>query len=98
MKIQHWAIIFLIIIIPFSIVCRSVVNKKIINLRDETKYNNIIDNATYDAVSQIKELAMQTAPGGAEFGKNVPMNESVLEACVDRFFNTLCVNFNLPIR
>ena len=91
MKIQHWAIIFLIIIIPFSIVCRNVINKKMLNLRDETRYNNIIDNATYDAVSQIKEVADLT-----NFGKNIPITERVADAAVDRFFNTLCVNFNLP--
>ncbi len=91
MKIQHWAIIFLIIIVPFSIICRSVVNKKMLNLRDETRYNNIIDNATYDAVSQIKELADLN-----NLGKNVPITDAVAEASIDRFFNTLAVNFNLP--
>ncbi len=91
MKLQHYAIIFLIIIIPLSIVCRSVINKKMLLLRDETKYNNILDNATYDAVSQIKEVADLT-----KLGKNVPLTENVMEAAIDRFFNTLCVNFNLP--
>ena len=95
MKIQHWAIIFLIIILPFSIVCRNVIKKKILVLNDETRYNNIIDNATFDAVAQIKES------GAAfnlmnKFSKNVPLNEYIMDASVDRFFNTLCVNFNLP--
>ena len=57
MKIQHWAIIFIIIILPFSIICRNTISKKNLLLRDETRINNIIDNATYDAVSQIIEIS-----------------------------------------
>ena len=63
-------------------------------LKDETRINNIIDNATYDAVSQLKEIAEQL-----EYGKNIPITKSVAEAVVDRFFTTMAVNFNLnPIR
>ena len=91
MKIQHWAIIFLIIIIPFSIVCRNVINNKILTLRDETRYNNIIDNASFDAVAQLKEFDNEFG-----LGKNIPLNKSIMNAVIDRFFNTLCVNFNLP--
>ena len=99
MKIQHYAIIFLLIIIPFSIVCRDIINKKMLNLRDETRYNNIIDNATYDAVSVIHDMAGTEQAGSRNiiYGKNVPVSESVAEACINRFFNTLCVDFNLPM-
>ena len=92
MKIQHWAIIFLIIIIPFSIVCRNVISKKMLNLRDETRYNNIVDNACYDAVAQLQELSNKD-----KFGKKMSITDGVAEATVDRFFNTLSVNFNLPM-
>ena len=92
MKIQHWAIIFIIIILPLSITVRNTINKKNLNLRDETKYNNIIDNATYDAVSQILEISEELG-----YGKNIPITENVAMAAIDRFFNTLSVNFNLPI-
>ena len=91
MKIQHWAIIFLIIMIPFSIVCRNVINNKILLLKDETRYNNIIDNASFDAVAQLKEFDNEFG-----MGKNIPLTASIMDACIDRFFNTLCVNFNLP--
>lgn len=94
MKIQHWAIIFILIILPFSIICRNKIQKKMAVLKDETRINNIIDNATYDAVSQLKEIAEQL-----EYGKNIPITKSVAEAVVDRFFTTMAVNFNLnPIR
>ena len=80
MKIQHWAIIFIIIILPFSIICRNIITKKNLLLRDETRINNIVDNA--------EELG---------YGKNIPMTYGVADAAIDRFFNTLSVNFNLPI-
>lgn len=92
MKIQHWAIIFIIIILPFSIICRNIITKKNLLLRDETRINNIVDNATYDAVSQIVEVAEELG-----YGKNIPMTYGVADAAIDRFFNTLSVNFNLPI-
>ena len=92
MKIQHWAIIFIIIILPFSIICRNTISKKNLLLRDETRINNIVDNATYDAVSQIIEISEELG-----YGKNIPITKSVADAAIDRFFNTLSVNFNLPI-
>lgn len=92
MKIQHWAIIFIIIILPFSIICRNTISKKNLLLRDETRINNIIDNATYDAVSQIIEISEELG-----YGKNIPITRGVADAAIDRFFNTLSVNFNLPI-
>lgn len=92
MKIQHWAIIFIILVLPFSIICRNTITKKNWLLRDETRINNVVDNATYDAVSQIIEVAEEL-----EYGKNIPLTEGVLDAAIDRFFNTLSVNFNMPI-
>jgi len=92
LKIQHWAIIFIIIILPFSIITRSTINKKSVLLREETRYNNIIDNASYDAVSQILEASEEL-----ELGKNIPITKDLADAAIDRFFNTLAVNFNLPV-
>ena len=54
MKIQHWAIIFIILVLPLSIMCRSMITKKNLTLRDETRYNNIIDNAKRYAKTKIK--------------------------------------------
>ena len=94
MKIQHWAIIFVIIILPFSILCRYKIQMKLSVLKEETRYNNIIDNATYDAVSQILEISEEL-----EYGKNVPLTPGVCEAALDRFFTTMAVNFNVnPVR
>ncbi len=92
MKIQHWAIIFIFIMIPLSIVCRNKISKKNLNLREETRYNNIVDNATYDAVNQIIEVSEELG-----YGKNVPITENIANAAIDRFFASLSVNFNLPM-
>ncbi len=93
MKITHWAIIFVIIIIPFSIICRSTINKKTLVLQDQTRINNILDNATYDAVNQIVEVSEEL-----DYGKNIPITNGVAMAAIDRFFQSMAVNFNLPSR
>jgi hypothetical protein len=63
---------------------------KITVLKEETNYNNIVDNATYDAVSQILE-----ASESLEYGKNIPLTEELCNAAINRFFTTMAVNFNL---
>lgn len=91
MKLIHWAVIFVIIITPFSIVARNNVQKKILVLQDETRINNVLDNATYDAVSQIIEVSEELG-----YGKNIPITKGVAMASIDRFFQSMAVNFNMP--
>lgn len=91
MKLIHWAIIFVIVIIPFSIIARNTIQKKTVVLQDETRINNVLDNATYDAVTQIVEVAEELG-----YGKNIPITRGVAMASIDRFFQSLAVNFNLP--
>ena len=56
MKLQHFCIIFLIIILPFSIMARNTTREYMLTLRDQTRLNNVIDNATQDALDMIVEL------------------------------------------
>lgn len=91
MKIVHWAIIFVMLILPFSIICRSTIQKKTLVLQDQTRINNILDNATFDAVEQIIEVSTELG-----YGKNIPITQSVANALINRFFQSLAVNFNLP--
>lgn len=91
MKIVHWSIIFIAIILPFSIICRTTIQQKILVLQDQTTINNALDNATYDAVGQIIEVSEELG-----YGKNIPITKNVAEAAIDRFFQSLAVNFNLP--
>ena len=53
MKVLHWAIILVIILLPVSIVCRVNTNAKFSSLKDEVRINNAIDTATKDAIDQI---------------------------------------------
>ena len=91
MKIVHWAIIFVIIILPFSIICRTTIQKKTVVLQDQTRINNVLDNATFDAVGQILEASEVLG-----YGKNIPITRNMAEASINRFFQSLAVNFNLP--
>ena len=90
MKIIHWAVIFIFIIIPFSLVCRNIINNRFIALKDEVRINNAIDTATHDAVDFLIELAEINE------GKRIDLNEAICNATIEQFFNTMCVNYNLP--
>lgn len=102
MKIQHWAIIFIIVILPFSIVARYNINKKASLLKEETRYNNVIDNASYDATAQLNEAAgYELIEGEYQRNdispKNIHITYTVANDAIERFFNTLAVNFNFPV-
>ena len=94
MKIQHYAIIFIIIILPFSIICKSKVDKKIDVLSEQTRINNALDTATSDAVDTLIEL-------NDEFyalydGKTLDVTPTIAKEGIKSFFNTLAVNYTLP--
>lgn len=92
MKIIHWAIIFIVLILPFSIICRDTINKKNLVLQDQTRMDNILDAATYDgAGAMLEELADVLG-----YGENIPITHDAAMAAIDRFFQTMAVNFNLP--
>lgn len=94
MKIQHYAIIFIIIILPFSIICKSTLDKKIDVLNEQTRINNALDTATSDAVDTLIEL-------NDEFyalydGKTLDVTPAIAKEGIKSFFNTLAVNNTLP--
>lgn len=94
MKIQHYAIIFIIIILPFSIICKSKINTKIDSLSEQTRINNALDTATSDAVDTLIEL-------NDEFyalyeGETISVTPTIAKEAINSFFNTLAVNYTLP--
>lgn len=91
MKLTHWAIIFIIIVVPFSLICRNLINTKFSVIKDEIRINNVIDSATQDAIDQVIELSDEFG-----LGKNISLTPSVINASINTFFNTMTVNFNLP--
>lgn len=92
MKIVHWAMIFIVLVLPFSIICRDTIQKKNLVLQDQTRIDNVLDAATYDgAAAMLEELADSLG-----YGKNIPITKNAAMAAIDRFFQTMAVNFNLP--
>ena len=57
MKLIHWAVIFVIVILPFSLICRNNINNRFMALKDEVRINNAIDTATQDAADLLAEWA-----------------------------------------
>ena len=90
MKILHWVVIFVIVIIQFSLVCRNTVNTIFIALKDEVRINNAIDTATHDAVDLLIEIAE------INDGKRIDLNPAICQAAINQFFNTMTVNYNMP--
>lgn len=90
MKIIHWTIIFVLIVVPFSLVCRNIINTRFIALKDEVRINNAIDTATYDAVDLLIEVAEVSGD------KKIELNPTLCKETINQFFRTMCVNYNLP--
>lgn len=90
MKIIHWTIIFILIIVPFSLVCRNIINTRFVALKDEVRINNAIDTATYDAVDLLIEVAEVSDD------KKIELNPTLCEETINQFFRTMCVNYNMP--
>ncbi len=90
MKIIHWTIIFVLIVVPFSLVCRNIINTRFIALKEEVRINNAIDTATYDAVDLLIEIAE------VNNGKRIDLNPTLCMETINQFFNTMTVNYNMP--
>lgn len=92
MKILHWAIILVIILLPVSIVCRINTDAKFYSLKDEVRINNAIDTATKDAIDQI----ITVAPYSSQFGGVIDVTPELAQESINTFFHTLAVNYNIP--
>ena len=89
MRLQSLAIIFIIIIMPISIVLSEYVNNKIETEQNERLYNTRLLNATYDAIKAYQLNTVNNAFGDVT-------NEKVkdIEAAAKTFYNSLSSNFN----
>lgn len=84
MKIQHLAVIFVIIIMPISIVISTYVNNLIDVANKEAKFNSILLNSTYDAVRAYQINTMNN-----DFASIHTSRERDLNASISSFFNSL---------
>lgn len=94
MKIQHYAIIFIMIILPFSLVCKSKINNKIDALNNETRINNALDVATMDAIDTLIDLNNEYY--AMYDGQTINVTPDIAREGIKVFFESLAVNEGLP--
>lgn len=88
MKLQHLAIIFIIIIVPISLVLSSYINNQIQTIGNQTSYNSNLINATYDG---IKAFQLNTTNNSYSTIGNSKIRD--IEAAISTFFASLSTNF-----
>lgn len=90
MKIQNLAIIFIIIILPISMVLTAYVQGQVKTLNLQILYDSKLNNATYDA---IKAFQLNTVNSSTSDIVNSKMRD--IEASVNTFFTAISSNFNM---
>ena len=90
MKIQNMAVIFIIIILPISLILSVYVKNEIKIINKQTQYDQILNDATYDAVKAFKlnTLNNQSATIGDAMRRD-------LQATTNTFFNSLTTNLGV---
>lgn len=89
MKLQGLTIIFLIIILPISLVLNEYVQANIKTLTNQTSYNTRLMDATYDAV---KSFQLNTVNNRFSTVSDSKIRD--LEASISTFYNTLATSMN----
>lgn len=89
MKIQSLAIIFIIIIMPITMVLSQYVDNKITTSITELEYDTRLLNSTYDAIKAYQINTINNAYGDVT---NSKIND--IEAAATTFYNSLASNFN----
>lgn len=90
MKIQNLAIIFIIIILPISLVLSYYMQSRVTTLKTQLSYDTRLYNATYDAV---KAFQINTLNSDTSNQSNSKMRD--LQAAVNSFFNSVQTNFSM---
>ena len=90
MRIQNLAIIFLIIILPISIVLSAYTQFQIKTLNLQTDYDTRLTSATYDA---IKAFQINTADSTMSDLSNSKLRD--IEASVETFKTSMMTTFKL---
>lgn len=90
MKIQNLAVIFIIIILPISMVLTVYVQNQVKTLELQIEYDDKLTNATYDA---LKAFQLNTANSSTSDLANSKLRD--IEASVNTFFNSISSHFNM---
>lgn len=90
MKIQSLAIIFVILILPISLVLTSYTQSRVETLNLQSQYDSKLNDATFDAVKAYQINSFDTAIS------NDLTNSKIrnIEASVETFFNSISSNFS----
>ena len=89
MKIQSLAVIFIIIIMPITVVLSEYVNNRITTELTELEYDTRLLNSTFDAVKSYQLNTVNNA-----FGDVTTEKVKDIEAAATTFYNSLASNFN----
>lgn len=89
MKLQSLAIIFIIIIMPISIVLSEYINNQIETQENELAYNTKLLNSTYDSIKAYQLNTVNNA-----FGDVTNKKIQDIESAAKVFYNSLSSNFN----
>lgn len=90
MKIQNLAIIFIVIMLPISMVLSSYVQNQVQTLHNQISYDNKLNRATYDA---LKAFQLNTVNNDTSDLTNSKLRD--IEASANTFFNSITSNFNM---
>ena len=90
MKIQNLAVIFIIIILPISLVLTSYVQNQVQTIELQTSYDTKLTNATYDA---LKAFQLNTVNSSTSDLANSKIRD--IQASINTFFNSIASNFNM---
>lgn len=90
MKIQNLAVIFIIIILPISMVLTVYVQNQVKTLQLQISYDTKLTSATYDA---IKAFQLNTANSDTSDLANSKLRD--IEASVNTFYNSIATQFNM---
>lgn len=90
MKIQNLAVIFVIIILPISMLLTAYTRNQVQTLSLQTTYDTKLNNATYDA---LKAFQLNTINSDTSDLANSKLRD--VEASANTFFNSIASNFNM---
>ena len=89
MKIQNLAIIFIILILPISLVLASYTKTRVETLNLQSEYDTKLNSATYDALKAYQVNSFQNKTGGFTNSKIRDINASI-----NTFFNSMSTSFS----
>lgn len=90
MKLQGLAVMFIIIILPISMVLASYTESRVETLRLQISYDEKLDSATADAISAFQ---INTYNGDESIFANYKMED--IQAAVSTFYNSMRTNFSM---